>query len=177
MEVALPDRVHHFESEYSFDTFNILYFISTGLQGWVFAMRYLKSAVECSLTKTCLTTKCVKYTGWGVGLGYATVITVLFVWVMISFPGLYDSNGSVDQFYDWYYGLFLNLNLYVSSIWSILTIISTVTSIYAICKIFAINRELSLTNPNVKMSKKTMVFHSSLLTIQCCATLLVNIPY
>ena len=40
-EVTLPDRVHHFESEYSFDTFSYLYLISTALQGWIFATRYL----------------------------------------------------------------------------------------------------------------------------------------
>ena len=40
-EVTLPDRVYHFESEYVHDTCNYLYYISTALQGWVFAMRYL----------------------------------------------------------------------------------------------------------------------------------------
>ena len=93
--MTLPDRVYHFESEYSFEAFDYLYYISTALQGWVFAMRYLQSSVECSLTKTCLTTECIKYTGWGVGIGYATVITVLIVWVMVSFPGYYDANGSL----------------------------------------------------------------------------------
>ena len=94
-EVTLPDGVYHFASEYSSDTFNCLYFLSTALQGWVFAMRYLQSATESSLTKTCLTSECVKYTGWGVGIGYATVITVLIVWIMVSFPGYYDANGSL----------------------------------------------------------------------------------
>ena len=64
-------------------------------------MKYLQSAVESSLTKTCMTSGCVKQTGWGVGIGYATVITVLFVWKMISFPGYYDSNGSLNQYNDW----------------------------------------------------------------------------
>ena len=89
-EVTLPDGVYHFYNEYVHDTCSNLYYISTALQGWIFAMRYLSSATECSLTKTSLTTECVKYTGWGVGLGYATAITVLFVWMMISFPGFYD---------------------------------------------------------------------------------------
>ena len=89
-EVTQPDRVYHFRSEYGLSTFNFLYYISTALQGWIFAMRYLQSAVECSLTKTCLTTGCVKYTGWGVCIGYVTAITVLFVWDMVSFPGYYD---------------------------------------------------------------------------------------
>ena len=94
-EVTLPDRVHHFESEYVHETCNYLYYISTALQGWVFAMRYLQSATESSLTKTCLTTECIKYTGWGFGIGYATVITVFIVWVMVSFPGYLDANGSL----------------------------------------------------------------------------------
>ena len=40
-EVTLPNGVYHFVSEYSFDINNYLYFISTGLQGWIFAMRYI----------------------------------------------------------------------------------------------------------------------------------------
>ena len=48
-EVTLPDRVHHFESEYSADTFEYLYYTSTALQGWIFAMKYLQSATGCSL--------------------------------------------------------------------------------------------------------------------------------
>ena len=128
-------------------------------------MRYLQSATECSLTKTCLTIECVKYTGWGVGLAYATAITVLIVWMMVTFPGHYDSNGSLDQWDDWFYGLRYNLELSINAIWTTLTIASTITSIYAICKILAINKELSLTNPNFKINKKTMVLHSTLLII------------
>ena len=48
-EVTLTDRVYHFASEYSIDTLNYLYDTSTALLGWVFAMRYLQSATECSL--------------------------------------------------------------------------------------------------------------------------------
>jgi uncharacterized membrane protein len=177
MEVALPDRVHHFNSEYSLDISNYLYYISTALQGWVFAMRYLQSSVECSLAETCLTTGCVKYTGWGVGIGYTTVITVLIMWLMISFPGWYLSNGSMNQFYDWFHGLYTKLYTSNNAFWTSLTIMSTITTIYAICKIFAINRELSLTNPNVKINKKSMVLHSTLLIIQCFVVFLANVSY
>ena len=90
-------------------------------------MRYLQSATECSLQKTCLTSGCVKYTGWGVGLAYATAITTLNVWMMVSFPGYIDSNGTIDQWYDWVDGLYTNLYLSITSIWSTLTITSTIT--------------------------------------------------
>ena len=71
----------------------------------------------------------------------------------------------MDQWYDWIDGLYTNLYLSITALWSTLTIASTITSIYAICKILAINKELSLTNPNVKINKKTMVLHSTLLII------------
>jgi hypothetical protein len=112
-----------------------------------------------------LTTGCVNNVGWGVGLGYSAAITVLIVWLMISFPGYYDVNGSMDQYSDWYYGLDTSLNQYIVSIWTALTIIETTITIYSVCKIFGINKELSLTNPNVKINKKTMVLHTTLLII------------
>jgi uncharacterized membrane protein len=83
----------------------------------------------------------------------------------------------MNQYYDWYNGLRAIFFLCINSIWSTLTIISSAVTIYAICKIIAINRELSLTNPNVKFNKKTMVLHSTLLIIQCCAVILANVPY
>ena len=83
----------------------------------------------------------------------------------------------MKQYYDWYYGLDANLIISITSIWSTLTIISTSVTIYSICEIFAINKELSVTNPNVKINKKTMVLHSTLLIIQCSAVILANVPY
>ena len=164
-EVKLADRVHHFESEYTKDTFNFLYYISTGLQGWIFAMRYLQSAVECSLIQTCLTSSCIKYTGLGVGFGYTIVTFALILSIMITFPSWPETGGSMDQYYDWEYGLATNIYLGITSIWSTLSIVSTITTIYAIRKIFAINRELSLTNPNVNINRNTMVLHSTLLIV------------
>jgi hypothetical protein len=175
--VLLSDKVHFFESEYLNVFFNFLYYTSTAIQGWVFATRYLSSAVECSLQKTHLTTECVKHTGWGVGLAFLTTLTVLSLSIMITFPGYYDSNGSMDQGNDWFDGVGESFTLSSTTIWTALTITSTITTIYAIYKIFAINKVLSETNPNVKINKRSMVLHSTLLIIQCFSTLLSNIPY
>ena len=54
-------------------------------------MRYLKSAVECSLKEQWLTTECVKHTGLGVGVVYSVAITTVFIWWMVTFPGWYDT--------------------------------------------------------------------------------------
>jgi hypothetical protein len=155
--------------------FSLLYTLSKYLQGWVFAMRYFQSATECALTETCLTTRCVKYTGWVVGLVYAAAVTLLYAWIIISFPGIFDSNWSTDPFIEWAYGPQSKLYLSLTAISSAFTIASTTISIFAICKIFAINKHLSLTNPNVEINNKTMVLHSTLLVIEYCATLLSNI--
>jgi hypothetical protein len=102
-------------------------------------MRYLQSAALCSLTDTCLTTECIKYTGWGVGIGYSAIITILLACILVSFPGYYDEIGSMAQFYVWYYGLYKKITLSITSVWTVLTIASTIASIYAIRQIFATN--------------------------------------
>jgi hypothetical protein len=48
-QVLLPNRVHYFDSYYAYCLFNYLYILSA-LQGWIFGVRYLTSAIESSLT-------------------------------------------------------------------------------------------------------------------------------
>jgi hypothetical protein len=63
-EVLLQDgQTHYFYNEYTLRTFDFIYLTSSALQGWIFAVRYLTSALTCSLSKSCLTTECVMYTG------------------------------------------------------------------------------------------------------------------
>ena len=80
-EVTIPGGVVDYnQSQYSNSFLCYLYYLLTALQGWYFAMRYLKSAVECSLQKTCLNPECIKYTGWGVGIAYAASISIVTIW-------------------------------------------------------------------------------------------------
>jgi hypothetical protein len=83
----------------------------------------------------------------------------------VSFPGLYDSSGSMDEYYEWSWGIGALLYRLITAVWNGLTIVSTVISVYAISQIFATNRALSKTNPAVKLNTKLMVLHLSLLLI------------
>jgi hypothetical protein len=60
--------------------------------------------------------------------------------------------------------------------WAVLTVVSTVVSLYAIVKIFEINKVLSL-QPNFTINNRSMVIHALLLVIQSCTAVFGNIPY
>ena len=85
-------QIHYFYSEYTLRTFDFIYLTSSALQGWIFAVRYLTSALACSLSKTsCFTTECVMYTGWAVGIVYSVAMTALVIALLVTFPGWYDT--------------------------------------------------------------------------------------
>ena len=55
-------------------------------------MRYLTSAVQCSLTPTVLTVTFIRNIGWLVGTVYVVAILVDTLWEIITYPGR-DENG------------------------------------------------------------------------------------
>lgn len=64
------------------------YFLS--LQSWFFAMKYLESSVNSSLTPTKITNKCINYTTYGIVIIYVTIEMTALLWVLITFPGWYN---------------------------------------------------------------------------------------
>jgi hypothetical protein len=59
----------------------------------------------------------------------------------------------------------------------VLTIMSTVITIYSICKIFETSKQLSATNQNVHINLRTMICHSSLLIVSSLIAIGYNTPY
>ena len=89
-EVSLHGEKQYFTNEYAFILLNSVYWLSTGLQGWIFSMRYLRSAVQCSLHQTLFSLKGVENTGTIVAVVYVICISFLTGWIIVSFPGFYD---------------------------------------------------------------------------------------
>jgi hypothetical protein len=115
----------------------------SALQVWIFATKYLTSAIHSSLSETCFSTTCTMRVGWVVGISYVMGTTVVTVMEMATFPGWYSSDGTTDEFIAWFTGLAAKLSIAINTIWILQTIVSTIITIYAIGKIFAINRVLS----------------------------------
>ena len=128
----------------------------------------------CSLQAPCiLPSKVRKIRKIGTSV-YTLSMVVIWICVMLTFPG-YVNNGSTEQYLDWYYGPFY---LITNFIWLIITFSSTVVTIFAVCKIFSIAKELQSYNENVSINKNTMILHAILLTIQSLASLLAaTYPY
>ncbi|MFM7859053.1 MAG: hypothetical protein ACKO96_45800 [Flammeovirgaceae bacterium] len=57
------------------------------IQGWIFAIIYLTSAVKCRMEKTFLTQDVVKYLGWGTGCAYLAGQIIISLTMIITFPG------------------------------------------------------------------------------------------
>ena len=94
-EVVLPDRTHYFPNEYAFQTCYYLQFISA-LQGWIFGMCYLKSAIASSFKVSWLTENKITAIGWIIGVFFLVYQTTALVVILATFLGYYDENGSQE---------------------------------------------------------------------------------
>lgn len=65
---------------------------------------------------------------------YTTVMVVLWISMMASFPG-YSNNGSLDDYYFWTDGTQMRIYKTQVTLWLLLILISTVITIFAIAKI------------------------------------------
>ena len=79
---------------------------------------------------------------------------------MLSFPGWYDTNGSMSNEVEWNNTTFLDLITITDYMWLSLNFLSTVITIFAIIKILKITSTLSLTNSNVRVNKKSLIAHA-----------------
>ncbi len=146
----------------------------SALQGWIFGMRYLHSANVSSLTKQWLKADTVIKIGIAVGLMYLALQTVAFLVLIISFPGY---NNERRSFKSWLQETFMPWFDAQNIAFCVLTIVSTVITIYSICKIFETSKQLSATNQNVHINLRTMICHSSLLIVSSLIAIGYNTPY
>ena len=109
-----------------------------------------------------------------VGITYIIVSTVLLLWFCISEPDPINSDGTKsNEYQEWETGQNVKLKAAynINSAW--LTVLSTVITIYSIYKIIQTTNQLRTTNQDVKVDKKMMFLHATLLMIQA----FVNVSY
>lgn len=95
----INNQTNYFLNFYAFATINYFY-LQLSLQSWIFAMRYLESAVNSSFETGIanhLTHNRLQFIRWSVIILYELALTSAYLIVMISFPG-YDNNGSLLEF-------------------------------------------------------------------------------
>jgi hypothetical protein len=90
----------------------------------------LWSGVLFSIEVTCISTDCVKYTGWVGGLSYALFIISCWCIMMVTFPGYSD----IAKFTEWYENTYYPILKLSIKIWGVLNIVSTIATIVGIYK-------------------------------------------
>jgi hypothetical protein len=70
-------------------------FYLVSLQPWFFGIKYLESAMCCSLIQPCISPRLVKIIGWVVTIVYTSAMVILWTIVMSTFPG-FVNNDSFD---------------------------------------------------------------------------------
>ena len=159
---------------YILETVDFFYFLLS-LQCWIFALKYLESAVNCSFTTTCLTNDFVNYTLWaGIGI-YLASHTTCYVWDIVTCPGLVN-NGSFDEFNAWYLTTGEKIEIVTNMLWTIFNIVSTFIAIFAMIKIFNTVRQLKKMNSTFKINKRTMIAHIALMILMTLFAILRVLP-
>ena len=97
----MPDRTYYERNEYVFLTMFYLQYVASVLV-WIFAVRYLESAIKCSLTPTKLSVAGVKYIGYSVGSVYLIAMTVIQGWELITYPGVIGTDGTMTEYRLWF---------------------------------------------------------------------------
>lgn len=108
----------------------------SALQTWIFAMRYLLSAAQCSLSRLWFNPWRCYVIGAAGALVYSITITIVFICAMITFPGY------TSEYDTWVASTFENIYTAFITIWAVMINVSTVINVYAISIISQTNKVL-----------------------------------
>ncbi len=89
--VFVDGQPNYFANFYVYQTVNYFYLL-VSLQSWIFGMKYLESAMLCSLTSPCVSSQKVRYINWAGITTYSVVMLAMFMWCLITFPGYVKDN-------------------------------------------------------------------------------------
>ena len=102
------------------------------LQTWIFAIKYLTSAMNSSLNvPLCLTHTRIHLTFWFVTAFYILTLIILIIVLLISFPG-YLYNNSVERYLAWYETTCEKILNITVALWLLLNLVSIGISIFAV---------------------------------------------
>ena len=128
-------------------------------------MHYTERAMSSSLWVNYFSYEQIGFIKWSVLILYALAMITIYLLDMIEFPGFYDNSGSMVNFNSWFNNNYYRLNRITDYLWLPLNFSSTIITFLAVKKILKITSTLSLTNDNVKVNKKTLIAHVSVLTL------------
>ena len=124
-------------------------------------MKYWESATICQLTLSCISYQKIKIIKWSGIIIYTSVMVVLYIWSMVTYPG-YVNDDSLDQYLKWYYGS----QYYITNVClQTMSYGSTFFVLFALFKFFRTSREIEKWNTNVCFNKKSLVLHLLLLIL------------
>lgn len=135
------------------------------LQTWFFSMQYLESAMQCSLTAPCLTPNCIRVFRWVGACTYMIIQTVTICYILATYPGIVDSQGSTREFDVWGQSTFNPLSRLQYDTWLFFESLGSFITILALFKILRTARLMAKTGSKTVLNKCTMLLHASLLTL------------
>ena len=141
-------------------------------------MHYTERAMSNSLWVNLFTYDQISFIKWSVIIMYSVAMITLYLILMISFPGYFDSEKTMQSYY--YYKNWLDNTYYkivpiTDYIWLSINLLSTLITIFVVIKIIKITETLRLTNSNVKVNKKTLIAHVFVLSLQLIAAIGLSI--
>jgi hypothetical protein len=137
------------------------------LQSWIFAMKYLTSAVK-SMSKMYFSYQAVNTLKWiGIGLYVFTMVT-MYLKDVCSYPGLDDLNAYIL----WSSTTASTILRATHWIWLLLNIINTFVTLTSIVILFRQISKLSMNSESIKFNHWSMIIHIVLLLFQlfCVST-------
>ena len=91
---------------------------------------------------------------------YTAAMVGMCLWGIFAFPGYLNENFDV-----WFSEQYLSVYNATMALWFALNILSTLSSIYSIRKIFMTTKKLSEMNSNIKMNYLTLILHDIMITL------------
>ncbi len=92
--INVGEKTYYSENIYASQTTFYCYYL-VSLQSWIFGMKYLESAMLCSLTAPCIPYFKVRYINWAGILIYTLAMLAMFIWSLVTYPG-YVNDDSFD---------------------------------------------------------------------------------
>ena len=132
-------------------------------------MHYTARAMSSSLWVNLFTYGQISFIKWFVIIMYSVAIITFYLILMISFPGYYDRDKTMQSYYkykNWLDNTYYKIAPISDYIWLSINLLSTLITIFAVIKIFKITASLRLTNSNVKLNKKILIAHVFVLCLQ-----------
>ena len=103
-------------------------------------------------------------------------MAVCWLILMITFPG-FVNEGSLDKYNHWISSTFNPIYFLCNIVWALFITISTLLTGIAISKIFQLVKLLQQTNKKFFVNKQTMLFHCTILVLNCLVVIVNSLPY